>query len=199
MVAGQSGRSGAVKNANPGDDNAYMGRFMFDWGQALHAEVSYGVSKSAGGIDTADHAVGKTGGKDYHVLNAGIDSHFDRSNVKAEYFNVQNIRGVAGWNMNTLALTATYYLTDTLEVAAKDIRGTSHHPTAGKGKAANTFVGLNYYINPKNNKMNRKARKGRNRHRIQLNYVFAVVDDDFKDAGALFNENTVLLQYQFKF
>jgi hypothetical protein len=199
MVAGQTGRSGAVKNANPGDDNAYMGRGMFDWGQALHAEVSYGVSKSAGGIDDTDHATGKTGGKDYHVLNAGIDSHFDRANVKAEYYNVQNIRGVAGWDMNTLALTATYYLTETLEIAAKDIRGTSHHPTARKGDAANTYVGLNFYINPKSNKMSRKAKKGRNRHRVQANYVFADVDADFKGVGALFTENTVLLQYQFKF
>jgi len=47
--------------------------------------------------------------------------------------------------------------------------------------------------------MDRKARRGRNRHRIQVNYVLADVDDGFKCVGALFKEDTILLQYQFKF
>jgi len=194
MVSGATGRSGAVNSKengkvfSPNQTNSYMGRLMFDWGQELHAEVGYGVGK--GQTDGS--------GEDYKVLNLGIDSHFDRANVKAEYYDVQNIRGTDGWDMNTLALTGTYYLTDTLEVAVKDIRGTE---TRGgvEADAANTYLGLNYYINPKNNKMDRKSRRGRNQHRIQANYVLADVDAGFKGVGALYKDDTILLQYQFKF
>ena len=195
MVTGATGRSGAVNSKNEdgkvhkaNQSNGYMGRLMFDWGQALHAEVAYGTI--AGNTDGS--------GEDYKVLNFGIDSHFEGANVKAEIYSVENIRGTAGWDMDTLALTGTYYLTDTLEFAVKDIRGTETR--GGKdADAANTYLGLNYYINPKNNKMDRKARRGRNQHRIQLNYVVADVDDGFKGVGALFKDNTILVQYQFKF
>ena len=195
MVSGATGRSGAVNSKDadgkvysPNQTNSYMGRLMYDWGQELHAEVSYGVGK--GQTDGS--------GEDYKVLNAGIDSHFDRANVKAEYYDVQNIRGTDGWDMNTLALTGTYYLTDVIEFAVKDIRGTETR-SGVDADAANTYVGLNYYINPKNNKMDRKSRRGRNRHRVQVNYVFTDVDAAFKGVGALYKDDVVLLQYQFKF
>jgi len=195
MVTGATGRSGAV-NAKAEDgqifkanqENGYMGRLMFDWGQALHTEIGYGTI--AGNTDGS--------GEDYKVLNAGIDSHFEGANVKVEYYSVENIRGTAGWDMKTLALSGTYYLTDTLEFAVKDIRGTETKDGADSD-AANTYIGLNYYINPKNNKMDRKARRSRNRHRVQLNYVLSDVDDGFKGVGALFKDNVVLAQYQFKF
>ena len=196
MVSGATGRSGAVnskfgdskKVAKPNQTNTFMGRLMFDWGQALHTEVGYGVGK--GQTDGS--------GEDYKVLNVGIDSHFEGANVKAEYYDVQNIRGTAGWDMNTLALTGTYYLTDTLEFAIKDISGTETRKGVDSN-ARNTYIGLNYYINPKNNKMDRKARRGRNRHRVQVNYVYTDVDAGFKGVGALFKDDAVLLQYQFKF
>lgn len=61
--------------------------------------------------------------------------------------------------------------------------------------------------------MDRKSKRARNRHRIQLNYVYAGGDAknaraDQSDAaaqfekyasGAFFTEDTILLQYQFKF
>ena len=195
MVSGATGRSGAVNSKDadgkvfsPNQTNSYMGRLMFDWGQALHTEVAYGVGK--GQTDGS--------GEDYKVLNAGIDSHFDRANLKAEYYDVQNIRGTAGWDMNTLALTGTYYLTDTIEFAVKNISGTETRKGVDSN-ARNTYIGLNYYINPKNNKMDRKARRSRNRHRVQLNYVSTDVDKTFKGVGALFKDDAVLLQYQFKF
>jgi hypothetical protein len=194
MVSGATGRSGAVNSKYDGNvakanqTNSYMGRLMFDWGQALHTEVGYGVGK--GQTDGS--------GEDYKVLNVGIDSHFEGANVKAEYYSVENIRGESGWDMTTLALTGTYYLTDTLEFAVKDIRGTE--TIAGvDSDAANTYIGLNYYINPKNNKMDRKSRRGRNRHRVQLNYVLTDVDDGFKGVGALYKDDVILAQYQFKF
>ncbi len=195
MISSATGRSGAVNSKDEdgnvykaNQSNGYMGRLMFDWGQILHTEIGYG--EIAGNTDGS--------GEDYKVLNMGIDSHFEGANVKAEYYDVQNIRGTAGWDMNTLALTGTYYLTDTIEFAIKDIRGTETR-NGVDSDAANTYIGFNYYINPKNNKMDRKARRGRNRHRIQVNYVLADVDTDFKGVGALFKDDTILLQYQFKF
>ena len=198
MIAGQTGRSGAVTNAKAGDDNAYMGRVMYDKGQALHIEAGYGVSKHAGGIKADSYVAGKTGKEDYKLLNIGVDSHFEGANVKAEYYDAQNLRGVAGWDMNTLALTGTYYVSDVVELAVKDIRGTETRG-GSDSKAANTYLGVNYYINPKNNKMDRKNRRSRNQHRVQLNYVVADVDDGFKGVGALFKDNAILAQYQFKF
>ena len=194
MVTGATGRSGAVnskidgKVAKSNQENGYMGRLHFDWGQALHTEVGYGTIK--GNTDGS--------GEDYKVLNAGIDSHFDGANVKAEYYSVENIRGKAGWDMTTLALTGTYYLTDTLEFAVKSISGTETKGGVDRD-ATNTYIGLNYFINPKNNKMDRKSRRSRNRHRIQVNYVLANVDKGFKGVGALFKDDAVLMQYQFKF
>ena len=202
MVSGQTGRSGAVTNAKVGDDNAYTGRIMYDKGQELHIEAGYGVSKNAGGIagfKKADNTViGANGTEDYKLINVGLDSHFEGSNVKAEYYDAQNIKGVDGWDMNTLALTGTYYVSDTVELAIKDIRGTETRG-GNDADAANTYLGVNYYINPKNNKMDRKNRRSRNQHRVQLNYVVADVDDNFKGVGALFKDNTILAQYQFKF
>jgi len=202
MISGQTGRSGAVKNAKVGDDNAYTGRIMYDKGQILHVEAGYGVSKNAGGIANDD----RNGTADYKVLNIGIDSHFEGANVKAEYYDTKNIQGVKNWNMKTVALTGTYYFTDTLEGAVKYISGSGDKGTTS-AKATNTYLGLNYYINPKNNKMDRKSRRSRNQHRIQLNYVLAGGDAGdanantvFKYAGgAFYKDNAVLAQYQFKF
>ncbi len=198
MVSGATGRSGAVNSKDadgkvfsPNQTNSYMGRLMFDWGQELHAEVGYGVGK--GQTDGS--------GEDYKVLNLGIDSHFDRANIKAEYYDVENIRGVDGWDMTTLSLTGTYYLTDTIEAAVKYIGGSGDKGTLS-ADASNTYLGLNYYINPKNNKMDRKSRRGRNQHRIQANYVLAggdTEDFDTLDVGAFYAQDTVLLQYQYKF
>lgn len=209
MIAGQTGRSGAVTNAKPGDANAYIGRIMFDWTELIHTEASYGISQSAGGIDDSKYNP-NTGPEDYRVFNIGIDSHFDRSNIKAEYYDSENIRGVDGWNVKTLALTGTYYLTDTLEVAIKYIGGEGEKVGFDETEVSNTYLGLNYYINPENNKMDRRSKRNRNRHRIQLNYVLAGGDAgdvnsdvaaEFEKyaSGAFFNEDTFLLQYQFKF
>ncbi len=209
MISGQNGRSGAVTNANPGDGNAFIGRIMFDWTELLHAEASYGISQSAGGIDASKYNP-NTGSKDYKVFNFGIDSHFNSANIKAEYFDTKNIRGVAGWNIKTMALTGTYYLVDTLEVAVKYIGGVGEKIGFDGTNVSNTYLGLNYYINPKNNKMDRQSKRKRNRHRIQLNYVLTGGDAGNVNSnvsavfekyasGAFYNANTILLQYQFKF
>jgi len=201
MLANQAGRSGAVTNAKVGDANAYAVRTMFDWGEALHTELSYGKSKNAGGIAGFKKSDGTTVAsdtKDYEVLNFGVDSHLGRGNIKAEYFDGKNLKGVDGWDESAITLTGTYYVTDTVELAVKHIAG-----SATKGnvdtKLGNTYLGVNFYLNPANNKMDRSSKRKRNQHRLQLNYVVASGDKEEWNGLKGYSDNAILAQYQFKF
>jgi hypothetical protein len=199
MIANQTTRSGAVKESDKkdGEGNAYMGRVMFDWGQELHAEASYGTSPMAGGTKES---------KDYNVLNFGVDSHFGRSNVKFEYYDVENIQGHNGWDMSTMATTATHYVTDSIELAVKDIRGSEDFDGV-TSDVANTYIGINFHLNPANNKMDRSNKRKRNSHKVMVNFVKASGDTDtFNNSknikgktGSFYRDDTILAQYQFKF
>jgi hypothetical protein len=212
MIANQTTRSGAVKETkkvlnedksvkstqSSAEGNAYMGRVMFDWGQALHTELSYGTSPMAGGTKESE---------DYNVLNFGVDSHFGRSNVKFEYYDVENIQGRDGWDMKTTAITGTYYVTDAIEVAVKDIRGTEKLD-GRDSDVSNTYLGVNFHLNPANTKMDRSNKRKRNSHKVMVNYVVAGGDTetfnnngvpDFKGTGSFYRDDTILAQYQFKF
>ncbi len=188
MIANQAGRSGAVTKAKKGNDNAFVGRLMYDWYEGLHTEVSYAVSKQAGGKGTSD----------YKSLNFGIDSHFGPGNVKFEMYRSQNIKGTAGWDENTYALTGTYYVTPTMELALKHIQGTSDKSNVSTD-LGNTYVGFNYYIAPFDTKMSRGAKRKRNAHRIQVNYVAASGDTDTWNGLKGYKDNAWLAQYQYKF
>ncbi len=191
MIANQAARSGAVTKAKVGDANSYAARVMYDAGEALHTELSYAISQDAGGLGT----------EDYKSLNFGIDSHLGEANVKFEMYRSENVKGVAGWDINTYAVTGTYYTTPTLELALKHIQGDS---TKGNVDTSlgNTYVGFNYYIAPFNSKMSRGAKRNRNAHRIQFNYVVASGDTDGANKwNGLkgYKDNAWLAQYQYKF
>ena len=201
MIGNQTTRSGAVKESdhNEAEGNSYFGRVMFDWGQELHAEASYGTSPMAGG---------KKESKDYNVFNFGLDSHFDRSNLKFEYYDVENIQGRKGWDMSTTAITGTHFVTDAIELAFKDIRG-SEKLDGQNSDVSNTYLGVNFHLNPANNKMDRSSKRKRNSHKVMVNYVVAGGDTkifntsrakDFKKGtGSFYRDDTILAQYQFKF
>ena len=188
MIANQAGRSGAVTKAKKGNDNAYVARLMYDWYEGLHTEVSYAISKQAGGKGT----------EDYKSLNFGIDSHFGPGNVKFEMYRSENIKGTAGWDENTYALTGTYYVTPTLELALKHIQGTSDKSDVSTD-LGNTYVGFNYYIAPFDSKMSRGAKRKRNAHRVQINYVAASGDKDTWNGLKGYKDDAWLAQYQYKF
>lgn len=191
MIANQAGRSGAVTEAAPGNDNAYLGRVMWDWGEILHTEASYGVSKQAGGLGT----------EDYQALNFGIDSHFGEGNVKFEMFRADNIKGVDGWKENTYALTGTYYVDPQFELAVKHIQGDAEKDGVSTN-LGNTYIGFNYYVSPFDAKMTRSAKRKRNAHRVQFNYVLASGDTDGdKVWNGLkgYKDDAWLVQYQYKF
>ena len=199
MIANQTTRSGAVKESDKkgGEGNAYMARAMFDWGDILHTELSYGTNPHAGGTEDSE---------DYNVLNFGVDSHFGKSNVKFEYYDVENIQGHDKWDMSTMATTVTHYVTDTVELAVKDIRGSEDFDGV-TSDVSNTYVGVNFHLHTANNKMNRKNKRKRNSHKVMVNYVKASGDTDtFNNSenikgktGSFYRDDTVLAQYQFKF
>jgi len=201
MIANQTTRSGAVKKSDKkaGEGNAYMGRVMFDWGQELHTEASYGTSPMAGGTKDSE---------DYNVFNFGVDSHFGKGNVKFEYYDVENIQGKKDWDMTTTAVTGTYFVADAIELAVKDIRG-SEDIDGQTSDVSNTYLGVNFYLNPANNKMDRSSKRKRNSHKVMVNYVLAGGDTEifntnratnFKGkTGSFFRDDTILAQYQFKF
>jgi hypothetical protein len=204
MIGNQAGRSGAVTNAKAGNANSYVARVMYDWYQDLHVEASYAVSEQAGGIKGFKKSDGTkvgTATEDYKSFNFGIDSHFGKSNAKFEMFMSENVKGVKGWDINTYAITGTHYVTDTLELALKHVQGDSEKN--GKStELGNTYVGVNYYIAPYDNKMSRGAKKRRNAHRIQFNYVVASGDTAGADAwNGLkgYKDDAWLMQYQYKF
>jgi hypothetical protein len=99
-------------------------------------------------------------------------------------------------------VTGTYFTSPTLELAAKHIQG-----SASKGDKdtdiGNTYLGFNYYIAPFDSKMSRSAKRKRNGHRIQVNYVVASGDTDEKnkknDLLKAYTEDSWLVQYQYKF
>ena len=201
MIANQAGRSGSVTKANPGDANAYVARVSFDWTEILHTELSYGISEKAGGIEgTEINGVPlTTDTKAYKALNFGVDSHFgDGANVKLEYFDSKNLQGMRDWDESTIALTGTYYVTDTLELATKHIQGTSDK-NGVETDLSNTYIGFNYYLEPANNKMSRSEKRKRNAHRVQVNYVVASGDTDSWNGLKGYKDDAVLAQYQFKF
>jgi len=202
MIANQVGRSGAVSNVKPGDANAYAARLMFDYTELFHSEISYGISESAGGIDGHEREdgsiiVGDT--KDYKSLNFGIDSNLERLNAKFEYFDSKNIKGEKGWDESTLALTSTYYISDTFELAGKHIQA-SALKSGIASDLGNTYFGFNYYMSTFDNKMDRNSKRKRNAHRISINYILATGDtnDKWNGLGGYIND-AVVLQAQFKF
>ena len=201
MIGNQATRSGAVNKSTKSNaqGNSYYGRVMFDWGQELHTEASYGTSPMAGGTKDS---------QDYNVFNFGVDSHFGRSNLKFEYYDVKNIKGRDGWDMSTTAITGTHFVTDTIELAVKDIRG-SEKLDGQTSDVSNTYLGVNFYLNPANNKMDRSSKRKRNSHKVMVNYVVAGGDTDLfntsraedfkKGTGSFYRDDVILAQYQFKF
>ncbi|WP_345977317.1 hypothetical protein [Sulfurimonas sp. HSL3-7] len=205
MIGNQAARSGAVTNAKPGDANSYVGRLMFDWTELLHTEVSYAVSEKAGGIEghkQADGTLVTADTEDYKSLNFGVDSHFlDGANVKVEYYDSKNIKGVKGWDETTMALTGTYAINEYVEPSFKHIQGTSEKGGV-ETKLGNTYVGVNLYISPFDNKMDRGSKRKRNAHRMMFDYVIASGDTDgAKVWNGLkgYKDDAWIFQYQYKF
>jgi len=190
MIGNQTTRSGAVtanSDDTDGKSNAYMARLHYDRGEALHLEISGGVSP---------HAGGSAGTEDYKVLNIGLDSHFgEGKNFKAEYYDVSGVLGNVH-DVNTLALTYTQYVTPNLELAIKTISGEATSSSKGNTDGRNTYAGFNYYPNQVTTKMDRSGKRKNNQHVIKVNYVAASGN---LESPSFEKDDAVLAMYQFKF
>ena len=200
QIANQAGRSAAVTKAKSGDANAYAARLHFDWTEALHTELSYAISESAGGYN-ADATLDT---EDYKSLNFGIHSSFDKTDLKFEYYDSENIKGVAGWDESTLAFTATHYVTDTFELAAKHVMASSEKAGVS-ADLTNTYIGFNLFLEAFDNKMTRNGKRKRNAHKIVANYVVTGGDDGTTGTwntgahlGGVLDDKWVI-QYQYKY
>ncbi|HEB76726.1 MAG TPA: porin [Nitrospirae bacterium] len=169
-------RSGAVSGGTAGDDKAYAVRGMYDMGNVLHAEVSYGKSEQAGGLDT----------EDYTVLDVAASYKIEGATLKAEYIDGKNVLGVDGKDQTVWYLHAGYQFTPMYEAVVRYYQGNDDLTDTSLG---NTFLGLNIFLNP--------AKKYNSR--IQLNYVLASGDTDTWGGIGGYTDDAFLAQYQFAF
>jgi len=189
MIANQAGRSAAVTNAKEGNGNSYAARVMFDWTEAFHMEASYALSENAGGIaGQKTYAYDKNNGtipmillgadsEDYESYNIGIDSHFSDANIKLEYIEAYNIKGVKDVDEKALSATFTYAINKTYEPAIKYIQATSIKGTGAiQTELGNTYIGINIFLEPLSAEMHRSAKRKRNTHKVVFNYILATGD-----------------------
>jgi len=169
-------RSKAVSGGTAGDDKAYAVRGMYDMGNVLHAEVSYGKSEQAGGYAT----------EDYSVLDVAASYKIQGATLKAEYIDAKNVKGVDGKDQIVWYLHAGYQVTPMYETVVRYYQG---NDDLSDTSLSNTFVGLNVYLNP--------AKKYASR--IQLNYVFASGDTDTWAGLGGYTDDAILAQYQVAF
>lgn len=213
MIANQAGRSAAVINAKEGNGNSYAVRGMFDWTELLHIEASYALSEKAGGAAGQttykyDATTGTIPGivllkdtEDYSLYTFGLDSSFlNGANVKAEYMNAHNIKGIKDYDESTIMASAQYAINSTFEPTIKHIQATATKGTSASSYSlGNTYIGLNIYLVQFDNKMDRDSKRKRNAHKLVFNYIVASGDTDkFKGLGG-YKDDAWIVQWQAKF
>ena len=213
MIANQAGRSAAVTNAKEGNGNSYAVRGMFDWTELLHVEASYGLSEKAGGVagQTTYKYDGTTGTtpatvltkntKDYSIYTFGVDSSFmNGANVKAEYMNAHNIKGIEDYDESTIMASVQYAINNTYEPTIKHIQASAAKGTgASSYNLGNTYLGVNIYLSQFNHKMDRNSKRDRNAHKLVLNYVVASGDKEKFNGLGGYKDNAWIVQWQVKF
>ena len=195
MIANQANRSKAASSTKNGG-NSYALRAMFDYTESLHLEASYALSENAAGPS------GVTGGEDYSNINLGVDSNLGALSLKAEYFNATNIKGTKDFDEQVVTATVGYFVTDSLELVTKAMSGSAEGNGADTD-LTNTYLGFNYFLSSPSKELTRKAKRGRNQHKVVFNYVVATGDtagtaNVWNGLGG-YTDDAFIAQYQFKF
>ncbi len=185
-VFNPAGRSSAVvwNKAQLGDALAYAGRLHYDYGPELHVEGAYAVSEKAAGTETSE---------DYSVYDIAASSEHKDFEVKAEYISGHNVKGVKDFDQDTLALTFGWFFSDHVEGVVKHYQA-SMDKGGLSADLGNTYLGLNWYIDPLSNKP-----RDLQRHRLMLNYILASGDTDTWAGVGGYKDDGWVLQYQYKF
>ena len=176
-----TGRSSAVGFGTAGDATAYAGRVMYDMGDSLHVEASYGTSTQ----DSSSAA------EDYTVFDVAGSYKMDAMTFKAEYIAGSNVNGVKDADESVWYLHGGYAFNDTVEAVVRYYSATQSRPVGDDSTLGNAYLGANIYLAEKNNA------------RIQLNYVLASGDTDGADAytgvATGYTDDIFLAQFQVGF
>jgi hypothetical protein len=193
-VFNPAGRSSAViwDEEILGDALAYAGRVHYDVGGWLHTELSYGISEQAGGFAEPQS-------EDYNVFDFGLNAFLlkNRLNLKGEYINGTNIRGLDGRDQSTFVITGAYRVLPVLELVLKHYQASSTRDDSASAVDAdlgNTYIGINYFLQP----LQDKPRVLQN-HRLMLNYVVASGDTEEWAGIGGYRDDIYMFQYQIKF
>ncbi len=186
-VFNPAGRSSAVvwNKAQLGDALAYAGRLHYDYGPEMHVEAAYAVSEKAAGVETSE---------DYSVYDVAVSSEHDTFEAKAEYISGHNVKGVADFDQDTLALTFGYFFSNRVEGVVKHYQASMDKPGAASADLGNTYLGLNLFIDPLSDKP-----RDLQRHRLMLNYILASGDTDTWAGVGGYKDDGWVVQYQYKF
>ena len=206
MIANQASRSKAA-GSQPMGGNSYAIRGMFDYTEKLHFEASYGLSENADGkvkVNTDPTQV--TNGESYSNINVGLDSNLGKLSLKAEYYNAHNINGTKDYDEQVGTATVGYFVIPSLELAAKHVQGTATKGTnANSTELGNTYIGFNYFLSSPSQGFSRKAKRGKNQHKVVFNYILAsgsgateVAADKWTGLSG-YRADAFIAQYQFKF
>ena len=182
-VFNPTGRSSAVNFGTAGDAMAYAGRVMYDMGDSLHVEASYGTStQNDSALATAE---------DYTVFDVAGSYKWNAMTLKAEYIAGSNVNGVKDADESVWYLHGGYAFNDTFEGVVRYYSATQDRPGGGDSTLGNAYLGANIYLAEKNNA------------RIQLNYVLASGDTDGADiyngAAKGYTDDIFLAQFQVGF
>ncbi|MCF6209534.1 MAG: OprO/OprP family phosphate-selective porin [Gammaproteobacteria bacterium] len=176
-------RSSAVGFGDAGDAMAYAGRVMYDMGDSLHIEASYGTSTQD---DTA-----LAGAEDYTVFDVAAAYKLNAMTFKAEYILGSNVLGADGDDESVWYLHGGYAFNDTFEGVVRHYNATQDYANGDDFSLGNTYIGANIYLAEKNNA------------RIQLNYVLASGDTDGADVysgvATGYTDDIFLAQFQVGF
>ena len=214
-VFNPTSRSASVINTDQivGKGLAYVGRAHFDLGKPLHVELAYGVSQEAGGYTPEDNGTPEEVTEDYKVLDFGIMTEIidSRLELKLEYINGKDIRGLKGYNQQTVAFTAGFLFAKWGQVVVKTYQAEAElteQPQIDSSKMGNTFLGLNFFFNRVGT-----SHRDLQRNKIVVNYIITNGDEGIvdpiegiapRDSGVWygiggFADNTFGIQWQYKY
>jgi hypothetical protein len=218
-VFNPTSRSASVINTDQvvGKALSYVGRAHFDWGKPLHVELAYGVSQEAGGYDPGDPGAlppsPEVTTEDYKVLDFGVMTELleSRLELKFEYIDGQDIRGLKGYNQRTAVFTAGFLFAKWGEAVVKTYQAEaelSEQTQFDKSKLGNTFLGLNFFFNRVGT-----SHRDLQRNKIVVNYIIVNGDEGIvdpivgaapRDSGVWygiggFADSTFGIQWQYKY
>lgn len=175
-------RTSAVNYGEAGDGAGYAGRVMYDMGDALHIEASYGTSTQDDGVV----------GEDYTVMALGGSYKMGDMTFKAEYIAGNDVRGQAGYDESVWYLHGGYAIHKKCEIVLRHYAATSKVGSGVETDLGNTYIGWNIHL----------AEKKKDA-RIQLNYVVASGDETtysgYATGNYAYTDDVFLAQFQVGF